>query len=165
MMSKEFYNDVKNGQEKYPSHIVGLCGFCATYNAKWFGGYAGIVKTKINTLRNYYEEAVRNVLKQAPDIQDVIFRCADYNILHIENSVIYCDPPYQGTTKYKDNFNHDEYWDWVRKMSKNNIIICSEYKAPDDFECIWEKELTTTLDKNSRSSVVEKLFVYKSHNI
>ena len=47
-------------------------------------------------------------------------------------------------------------------MSKSNIVLCSEYNAPDDFDCIWSKELTTTLDKNSRSKAVEKLFMIKN---
>ena len=53
-------------------------GLCATYNSKWFGGYAGIVHTKIGTERNYYDEAVRNVLKQVPMLKDVTFTCGDY---------------------------------------------------------------------------------------
>lgn len=73
VMTKEFYNDVKENKEKYPKHYVALAGLCATYNAKWFGGYAGIVKTKVGTDRNYYNEAVRNVLKQADFIKDVIY--------------------------------------------------------------------------------------------
>lgn len=161
-MSKDFYTEVKDNKEKFPKQIVALCGFCATYNAKWFGGYAGIVHTKIGTDRNYYDEAVRNVLKQAENIKDVFYDCVDYKSIDVKNAVIYCDPPYANTTKYKDDFNHEEYWNWVRKMSKNNIVLCSEYNAPDDFDCIWNKELTTTLDKNSRSKAVEKLFMIKN---
>ena len=104
---------------------------------------------------------VRNVLKQAENIKDVFYDCVDYKSIDVKNAVIYCDPPYANTTKYKDDFNHNEYWNWVRKMSKNNIVLCSEYNAPDDFDCIWSKELTTTLDKNSRSKAVEKLFMIK----
>lgn len=44
-------------------------------------------------------------------------------------------------------------------MSENNIVICSEYAAPDDFVCIWEMERTTTLDKASRTKAIERLFV------
>lgn len=160
-MTKELYLDIKNNPGNYEEKMVALAGFCASYNAKWFGGYAGTVKTKINTYRNYYDEAVRNVLKQAAHIVDVVFDVADYRQIKIKNTLIYCDPPYQGTTKYKDSFNHAEYWDWVREMSKHNIVLCSEYQAPSDFECIWEKQLTTTLDKNSRSKSVEKLFIKK----
>lgn len=158
-MSKELYQDIKDHKDKYPPEVVALAGFCATYNAKWFGGYAGTVKTKINTYRNYYDEAVRNVLKQAEHIKYVAFDTADYREIQIKDTLIYCDPPYQGTTGYKDSFDHEEYWNWVRKMSKDNIVLCSEYTAPADFKCIWQKEVTTTLDKSSRSKAVEKLFV------
>lgn len=160
-MTKELYQAIKDKPENFPDDLVALAGFCASYNAKWFGGYAGTVKTKINTYRNYYEESVRNVLKQAERIRNVAFDCADYREICISNTLIYCDPPYQGTTGYKDDFDHEAYWEWVRKMSKKNTVICSEYAAPPDFECIWQKQLTTTLDKNSRSKAVEKLFVYK----
>jgi len=162
-MTKDFYNEVKNNQGLYSPKIVALAGFCATYNAKWFGGYAGIVTTKIGTIRNYYDEAVRNVMQQIKELQDVKYEYKSYlDIMDLKNCVIYCDPPYEGTTKYKDDFDHNTYWDWVRKMSKDNILICSEYNAPDDFECIWSKELTTTLDKNSRSKAVERLFIHKN---
>lgn len=161
-MTKGLYQAIKDKPENYPMEMVALAGFCASYNAKWFGGYAGTVKTKINTYRNYYDEAVRNVLKQAEHIMDVVFDAADYRQIKIKNTLIYCDPPYQGTTGYKDSFDHEEYWDWVRKMSRDNIVLCSEYHAPPDFECIWQKQLTTTLDKASRGKAVEKLFVLAS---
>lgn len=162
-MTKEFYDDIKKHQDMYSPKLVALAGFCATYNAKWFGGYAGIVQTKIGTTRNYYDEAVRNVLKQVDFIKDVKYETKDYKEIYIKDTLIYCDPPYLNTTKYKDDFNHDVYWDWVRLMSKGNIVLCSEYNAPDDFECIWSKGLTTTLDKNSRKKAVEKLFTYKNN--
>lgn len=161
-MTKELYNDIKDNKDKYQPCMVALAGFCATYNAKWFGGYAGIVKTKVGTERNYYNEAVRNVLKQIKNLKDVQFETKNYKDLNIHNSVIYCDPPYENTTKYKDDFNHKEYWDWIREKSKDNIVFCSEYNAPDDFIEIWSKELTTTLDKNSRKKDIEKLFIHKS---
>ena len=47
------------------------------------------------------------------------------------------------------------------KMSKNNIVLISEYNAPCDFKCKFEKQLTTTLDKNSRKKDTEKLFIIK----
>jgi DNA adenine methylase len=161
-MTKELYNDIKDNKDKYQPCIVALAGFCATYNAKWFGGYAGIVKTKIGTERNYYNEAVRNVLKQINKLKDVKFETKNYNDLDMHNAVIYCDPPYEGTTKYKDDFNHQEYWEWVRERSKDNMVFCSEYNAPDDFICIWSKELTTTLDKSSRKKDIERLFIHSS---
>ena len=53
-----------------------------------------------------------------------------------------------------------------KKMAENNTVLISEYAMPDDFECIWSKEVTTNLnskrqsndDKNKR---IEKLFIVK----
>lgn len=164
-ISKEEYLKIKENKEEYPKELVAIVGFCATYNAKWFGGYAGIVKTKIGTYRNYYDEAIRNIQKQVSKITNVDFKCCDYReFTNVTNSLIYCDIPYQNTTQYgtSKNFNYDKFWDWVRYMSENNIVLISEYNAPSDFECIWEKQLTTTLDKNSRKKDTEKLFIYKN---
>lgn len=157
-MIQDLYHHIKDNKELYPKEVVALAGLCATYNAKWFGGYAGIVKTKIGTMRNYYDEAVRNVLKQRSALSNVEYRYCDYHDIKADGALIYCDPPYEGTVKYKDDFSHPEYWNWVKQMSKNNIILCSEYNAPDGFVSVWEKEITTTLDKSSRSAATEKLF-------
>ena len=48
-------------------------------------------------------------------------------------------------------------------MSKSNIVLVSEYNAPKDFTCIYEKQLTTTLDKNSRKLDTEKLFILNDY--
>ncbi len=162
-MSRETYNNIKNNKKDYPKYMVAIAGFCATYNAKWFGGYAGLVKTKVGTIRNYYDESIRNILSQINKLKDVEFLCCDYKqYSNTKNSLFYCDPPYENTTKYKDEFKHEEFWEWVRLMSKNNIVFVSEYNAPEDFECVYEKQLTTTLDKNSRKKDIEKLFIHKS---
>ena len=166
-ISKEEYLKIKENKELYPKELVSIVGFCSTYNAKWFGGYAGIVKTKVGTYRNYYDEAIRNIQKQVPKIIDVEFKHKDYSeFTNVKNALIYCDIPYQGTTQYGTckNFDYDYFWNWARQMSKDNIVLVSEYNAPNDFECIWTKQLTTTLDKNSRKKDIEKLFVYKINN-
>lgn len=64
-ISKEEYYKVKNHKELYLNWYVGLIGFCASYNSKWFGGYANNVKTKVGTVRNYTDEAIKNIIKQA----------------------------------------------------------------------------------------------------
>ena len=97
-MSKELYMDIRDNKDKYGKSLVAIAGFCATYNAKWFGGYAGKVHTKINTVRDYYDEAVRNILKQKDKLLDVEFIYDNYINIKTENSLIYCDPPYCGTT-------------------------------------------------------------------
>lgn len=87
--------------------------------------------------------------------------------LHIpQNSIIYCDPPYQNTTKYHTGFDHNQFWDWCRlkKQDGHNIFI-SEYSAPDDFVCVWQKEVQSQLSANGKyggtKKSIEKLFTLK----
>jgi len=163
-ISKELYIAIKQDKESFDKELVAVTGFCSTYNAKWFGGYAGIVNTKEGATRNYYDESIRNILKQIDKLKDVEFLNADYTYFSsFTDSLIYCDPPYEGTTQYgaSKDFHYERFWDWVRNMSRDNTVLVSEYNAPDDFINIYEKELTTTLDKSSRKKDTEKVFIYQ----
>ena len=99
-------------------------------------------------------------------LKDVVFLNEDYTSLAIPTeSVVYCDPPYADTTGYKDSFDSSRLWDWVREISKNNTVYVSEYNAPADFECIWEKQTKSSLSANGKSggskASTEKLFILK----
>lgn len=70
-----------------------------------------------------------------------------------------CDPPYKSSLKYSTSpFPYDEFYDWCSRMSKSNKVFVSEYTMPNDFKCIWTKEIKCTVDKASRTDRVEKLF-------
>lgn len=45
-------------------------------------------------------------------------------------------------------------------MSKYNKVFVSEYNAPDDFDCIWSKQVTTSLKVHEHEDRTEKLFTY-----
>ena len=45
------------------------------------------------------------------------------------------------------------------------LVLISEYNAPNDFECIWSKDVTTSLKVHEHENRTEKLFVYKKENI
>ena len=74
-------------------------------------------------------------LQRLEQLQQLEFYSKSYNEINIpEGAIIYCDPPYKGTAEYSEgSFNHDEFWNWVRLVSKKNKIYISEYNAPDDF--------------------------------
>ena len=169
-VSKEQYDDVRKHPEKYDSWYVGTVGYLASYNGKYFGGYAGTVHTKAGTVRDYYDEAKRNLEAQAKILQasPPVFMHADYRQLSdmfkdgLTDALIYADPPYEGTTGYADKFNSAEFWDTCRKWANNgNTVLVSELQAPPDFSCIWEKPVTRTLNHKDRSTTTEKLFIYK----
>lgn len=169
---KELYDKVRNaynnGTDEFEDWEIGNIGFLASYNGRWFdGGYAkpGYEKTK-NGLRyrDYYQEAKRNLLKQAVDLQGIKFNCCDYIDCAPKGCVVYCDPPYQGTKQYANAtaFDYDLFWDTMRKWSRNNIVLISEENAPSDFECIWEQEVSRSIKANDKSKSTEKLFIYNT---
>lgn len=167
-VSKEHYSEVRNcynnNLNQFDKWYIGAIGFLASYNGRFFdGGYSGIVHTKDGTIRDYYNEAKRNFEAQIPYLQNIIWNYNDYRDTHdIHNYMIYCDIPYKNSKQYNTskNFDYDAFWQWARNMSKNNIVIISECQAPNDFHCIWEQEVTRTVDNNKRVQSVEKLFMY-----
>ena len=155
---------------------VGAVCFLASYNGKFFGGYAGIVHTKAGTVRNYYDEAKRNLEAQVLRLRGskLILKSYDYldidkymSVYHREKwlqgqAVIYADPPYDGVTGYAGLFNSTQFWETCRAWAANgNTVLVSELTAPTDFTCIWESPVTRTLRHDGRSKAIEKLFIYK----
>lgn len=168
---KELYDRAreafKSGDTKeFKDWQIGNIGFLASYNGRFFdGGYArsGYEKTKSGMrFRDYYREAKDNLLKQAPLLKDIDFRACDYDGLIIGGALVYCDPPYANTKQYGNakDFNYEKFWNLVRYWSTNNIVIVSELNAPDDFDCIWEQEVSRSIKSQDKSRAVEKLFIY-----
>lgn len=130
-----------------------------SFGAKWIGGWAR------GSGRDYVEESYRNAQKQSPKIKGVLFINQSYDELEIlPQSIIYCDPPYANTTKYKDNFDHDKFWEWCReKCKEGHKVFISEYNAPDDFVCVWQQELNVSVAKSGKhKKATEKLFIHES---
>ena len=101
-------------------------------------------------------------------MKDIKFECKDFKeIKDIKGYVIYCDPPYRGTAKYKtEEFPYEEFYNWCREMSRDNIVLISEYNMPEDFECIWQKETKVLINSNrvsndDKNNRIEKLYICK----
>lgn len=156
-ITKDEYIAVKTNKDNYPDWYVGFVGFVSSFRAKFFGGYSGYCTTKTGIQRNYIKERINNILKQ--NLDGIKLVCSSYDALDIPaNSIIYCDPPYNGTTKYKDSFDSDAFWQWCRdKAKEGHSVYVSEYNAPEDFKCIWEKQINSNLGGTSKTAT-EKLF-------
>lgn len=169
-ITKEHYSDVRDSyntkNKKYEDWYIGAVGFLASYNGRFFdGGYSGLVQTKNGNYRNYYAEAKRNILEQ--NLSNIHFIEADYREMQDCNgALIYCDPPYKDTKQYgtSKDFNHNDFWIWVKEMSKSNIVIVSEEQAPKGFKCIWEQPIKRTIDNNKRVNKIEKLWMLNEVN-
>ena len=159
VVTKEEYYRVKANMDENPA-LTGFVGFGCSFGGKWWGGYA-----KDKRGDDYCGQAKRGLLKDLVGIQSATFTCLDYHDVEIpDGAVVYCDPPYVNTTGYTvGQFDTNEFWDYMRQLSKRCDVYISEESAPDDFECIWSKEKVRTLEKNDNVGrvKVEKLFKYK----
>ena len=171
--TKEDYTKAHRG-ENTCSIETGYISINCSYSGKFWGRYAG----KSNTaqgVRDYTNEAYKNVVKQAPKLKGIDFVCSDYLKLdeRIEPiSIIYCDIPYEGTYSEiegygKLSFDHQKFFEWARdKVAQGHKVFISEYQAPDDFVCVWEREVKSSLSANGKvggnKKSIEKLFVHES---
>lgn len=170
IIKKELYNKARteynNGTNiELDDFTIGWVGWMASYNGRFFdGGYSG--HDVGATHRDYISEQIRNTEPQIEKLKDVKFFSKDYSEFDFkENCLIYCDIPYKDTKHYSTSkdFNHDDFWNWCRKMTKiGHTVFISEYNAPDDFECIWSKEVTNSMNTTKTYKPIEKLFKYRN---
>lgn len=157
-----------NKTQEFTDWELGNIGFLASYNGRFFdGGYAKPVYEKLKNgkqrYRDYYQEAKNGILQQQDNLQGVYFETKDYRELSPVNCVVYCDPPYQQTKQYANatTFDYKEFWEIMREWSKNNIVLISEQQAPEDFECIWEQQVSRSIKATDKTKATEKLFKYR----
>ena len=171
IISFETYKEVKNNKEKYEDWYVGLVGFCASFSARYFEGYARAKRN--DNSGEISEKAIRNLKKQAPLLKDIELKCCNFLDLpkdKIKGYVIYCDIPYKGTTKYKtEPFPYEEFYIWANEMAKYNTVLVSEYNMPSNFKCIWEKETSRGINscnaiEKEKKKRIEKLFLCNAKN-
>lgn len=132
--SKELFMDLKN---KQPSSEKGFMGHAWGFRGIFCNSYANRPQKHIDL----QVEACKLISKILKDVK--FSNCSFSEYSNLKNFIIYCDPPYKKQSiYYNDNsnlviFDHNVFWEWVRKMSIDNIVLVSEYEAPDDMICIW----------------------------
>jgi DNA adenine methylase len=134
--------------------------FGGVYFASYIGRYGGQI---------YHASAANKVQELATAMPKIKFETCPYeDYSHLKNFIIYCDPPYKGTTQRYQNeqrqglsFDHEQFWDWVRRMSTDNIVFVSEYASPNDFVNIADEFSKKAID-GKHTKDTEKLFVHET---
>lgn len=158
-ITKDDYDSYKN-QQAVDDPLTAFVGFGYSFGGKWFGGYANPQDPK-----QHLGNPKNTLAKKVINLQDVRFKHQSYKDINVSGCLIYCDPPYANTTSYSatDKFDSDEFWDYMREWSKANIVVISEYVAPEDFVCVWSKRTKTEIrTKDGRADRLEKLFMHES---
>ena len=159
-MTEKEYQRLKKA--KSPNPMKAVAGFGLSFGGKYFAGYAQ--KAAGDSGRNFFQEFKRSLAKIAPRIQrrNVKFQHSTYSALNPKNMLIYCDPPYRNTEGYSvGGFDHDKFWDTMRRWSKDNCVFISEESAPRDFKVVWRQIKRRTLDHSTRFHRVEKVYMYR----
>ena len=144
-----------------PSAMRGFIGFSCSYGGNWYNGYA----PDYSSDRNPLNEGIKSLRKKEKYIKKINkIQCKSYDKWEPEGLLIYCDPPYKDTSSYSiGNFDCNKFWNIMRKWSKNNVVIISEFKAPKDFKCIWKRKRNLIIQtRNHNKTNTEKLFVIRA---
>lgn len=78
-----------------------------------------------------------------------------------ENSVVYCDIPYENTAEYvNDGFNHKKFYDWA--YNQKELVVISSYNISDSrFQRVVNLKKNSNLQGGYRTIKNEGLFISK----
>ena len=164
---KELTLDKYNKIARKPKHKwYGYCNIVLAWGSRWGAGYKHTKKDYLPgavVKRDYTAEAYRNSQKQSHKLKGIKFnRCSYNDFKYPKNCLIYCDPPYRGTAEYKDDFDHDKFYKWCKKMTKKgHTVIISEYNMPKKgFKQIWALETKVNFATvTTQAKRTERLFI------
>lgn len=147
------------------SPLRGFAGFGCSFGGKWFGGWAGD-HDRSGTRDPLLKVSIREVSRQG-----LVFRTADTRFRESlfggltppDGSVVYCDPPYRGTTGYETGaLDQTEFYATLRQWSgRGCAVYVSEYREPMGvpFREVWSRQKRKVLEASqNREVVTERLF-------
>jgi len=80
---------------------------------------------------------------------------SDYHDVVIpDEAVVYCDIPYKGTTDYGFKFDHEAFYDWVRKQTAP--VYISEYSMPEGFRRVAMKGKRALMNGKGTGKIMEE---------
>lgn len=166
LVTEDDYRQAMAGE--FTNAMTAFIGFGCSYGGKWFAGYARnekgvsdptIARTAKNSLlhkSNRTENGVHYFYANFLECYVPAYGC-----------LIYCDPPYEGTTGYGavGQFDSGAFWERVRWLENHgHTVVVSEYNAPDDFSCVLEMPTKTDMHtKDGKAPHIEKLFRLGEH--
>ena len=154
-------------RDSEPSPERAFAGFACSFGGRFFEGFA---RSK-GKPENFAGQGRNKILRQFRQVENgsVTFIQGDYSRLTpAPGDVVYCDPPYAGTTQYTSKrsqvpfFDHKLFWDKMRQWRGAGVnVYVSEFNAPDDWTPIWAKQRSVSVANHDVSTIrrqEDKLF-------
>ena len=161
-ISENEYKKIRANKDDYDDWIVGAAGFLLSFRNVFFGGFNNGKKREA---RSYLNESCNKLKYTIFRLKNKIKWCSYDDVEYLDNSLIYCDPPYENTTEYPGakKFDSEQFWEWCRMMSKlGYIVLISELEAPKDFKSLFSKNINNSLAASGKR-LVENLFIHESY--
>ena len=161
-VTEEEYRALKDSD---PSPLRAFAAFGASFGGKEWGGY-GRSKGAREDRGGVAAETRRSLDKSAKAgmfDSHVVFRASSVFTLDLPDdltdTVIYCDPPYDGTTGYRTvSFDTAKAWDLYRSWADRGAhVYVSEYSGPESF-LVDTFTPQGSMGREKRNRVTEKLF-------
>lgn len=159
-LTREEYNALRSSEEV--NALRGWAAYGASYQGKFFAGFNGEASH-----RNYLAENRRGLERKAAALRAhpaLFIMHADYRGHAVsDRTVVYCDPPYAGTTGYGaiGDFDHVEFWTTAQTWAeKGALVLVHEYSAPDGWAPVLTTYRTEVMDRKSSGKRAEILYVY-----
>lgn len=164
VVTEEVYRQAKQGD--FEPHLEAFIRFGCSFGGEWNSGYAR------GEGRNYARQAKSSLLQKITQMNNPTFFHADFITCPppADNCLIYCDPPYEGTTGYSNvpKWEPVKFWERVKELeSQGHTVVISEYQAPNDFDCVVRIPTKTGLrtTKNGCELRIERLFRHGQHKL
>lgn len=167
-VSEEEYTAIKKVRDPKDWRTA-YYGYGLSFGARYFATFVKDEKDetrtpRAKTLKDSTNRKRNHVFAKGREVK--IFN-KSYKDLDIPpNSVVYCDPPYANREKvhdFDDEFNSEEFWDFVRKLvEEEHIVLVTEFEAPDDFSVLHNFGDTTATLSKKRSMTNEILVCHES---
>lgn len=138
VMTETEYEKIKKYPDQHSSELVAFAATGLTFGCKWFDAY---VKEEGRIIA-----AREACLRDAPGLRGAKFIVSEYDKLTIPpDSIVYCDPPYAGTTEYKGSktkiavgeslaknaWDRVKFWRWAdAQVEAGHKVFVSEYAGP-----------------------------------
>jgi DNA adenine methylase len=158
-VSKEEHARLKNSE--VPGPLRGYAGFCCSFGGSFFSTHEHRLGRRGNGIERVGQDGEwRSVTRRAKAFRNVELLNTDYGeVLIPPASIVYCDPPYIGTTGYSvGEFDHIRFWrtmdQWV---ARGAIVFVSEYVGP--WSVLDEITIHSKLAHSFGDKRLERLFL------
>lgn len=157
-VSEEEYKAAKTLPDSDP--FKAFVGFGCFFGGKWFGGYA-----RSGPIRSYAAASSRALVRQLAATSHWNFECGSFFDLtpFPAKGLIYCDPPYAGTTGYSQGaFPHAAFWTRCQEWAALGVpVYVSEFSCPVPHRAVLEIPRTKAVS-GSTGTCVDKLFALRA---